>query len=160
MRRWISWVRPPILPLSLSRGVRVTVDRGSMAYSAVTQPRPELRSQPGTPGSMVALVSTRVFPRDTRTDPSAVWTKLGVSASARSSWGARPPGRKKASGIPALYRPAAGDGADRAGARHESWDGNWARDLFQSGKLVQLAVNEWHSSRKRASGLPFWNPVL
>ena len=72
MSRCISWVRPPILPRSLSRGVRVTVERGSMAYSAVTQPRPELRSQPGTPCSMVALVSTRVLPSETSTEPSAV----------------------------------------------------------------------------------------
>ena len=63
MRRWISWVRPPILPRSLSLGVRVTVERGSIEYSAVTQPRPELRSQPGTPCSMVALVRTRVLPK-------------------------------------------------------------------------------------------------
>jgi hypothetical protein len=43
-----------------------------MEYSAVTQPRPELRSQPGTPCSMVALVSTRVLPQETSTEPSAV----------------------------------------------------------------------------------------
>ena len=95
MRRWISWVRPPILPFSLSRGVRVRVERGSMEYSAVTQPRPELRSQAGTPGSMVALQRTRVFPRETRTEPSAVWTKPGARASGRSWSGVRPPGRKK-----------------------------------------------------------------
>ncbi len=47
MRRWISWVRPPILPRSASRAVRVRVARGSMPYSAVTQPRPELRSRAG-----------------------------------------------------------------------------------------------------------------
>ena len=34
MRRWISWVRPPILPRSDSRAVRVRVARGSMPYSA------------------------------------------------------------------------------------------------------------------------------
>jgi hypothetical protein len=97
IRRWISWVRPPILPRSLSRGVRVTVERGSMAYSAVTQPRPELRSQPGTPCSMVALVRTRVLPSETSTEPSAVWTKPGVRESGRSWPGVRPPGRKKGS---------------------------------------------------------------
>src|ERR1035437_9799538 len=65
-----------------------------MECSAVTQPRPELRSQPGTPCSMVALVRTRVFPNETSTEPSAVWTKPGVSESARSWAGVLPPGRK------------------------------------------------------------------
>ncbi len=74
MRRWISWVRPPILPRSASRAVRVRVARGSMPYSAVTQPRPELRSQPGTPCSMVALQRTRVLPDSMRTEPSAMET--------------------------------------------------------------------------------------
>ena len=99
--RWISWVRPPILPRSLSLGVRVTVERGSMEYSAVTQPRPELRSQPGTPCSTVALVRTRVLPSETRTEPSAVWTKLGSSVSGRSWLGGRPPGRKNGAGLAA-----------------------------------------------------------
>jgi hypothetical protein len=45
-----------------------------MPYSAVTQPRPELRIQPGTPVSMVALQRTRVLPVSMRTEPSAVAT--------------------------------------------------------------------------------------
>ncbi len=40
MSRLISWVRPPMRPLTLSRSERVLVARGSMAYSAVTQPVP------------------------------------------------------------------------------------------------------------------------
>src|SRR5208282_5842067 len=80
---------------SLSRGVRVTVERGSIAYSAVTQPRPELRSHPGTPCSTVAQVSTRVLPSATSTEPSAVCTKPGVSVRGRSWAGVLPPGRKK-----------------------------------------------------------------
>ena len=40
MRRWISCVRPVSLPADDSRRVRVCVARGSMEYSAVTQPRP------------------------------------------------------------------------------------------------------------------------
>jgi hypothetical protein len=44
------------------------------AYSAVTQPRPELRSQPGTPCSMVALQRTRVLPASMRTEPSGMAT--------------------------------------------------------------------------------------
>ena len=38
--RWISCVRPETLPVVDSRRVRVEVARGSMEYSAVTQPRP------------------------------------------------------------------------------------------------------------------------
>ena len=38
--REISWVRPPIRPLTDSRSLRVFVARGSIAYSAVTQPWP------------------------------------------------------------------------------------------------------------------------
>src|ERR1035437_4178009 len=66
-----------------------------MEYSAVTQPRPALRSQPGTPCSTVAQVSTRVLPSETSTEPSAVWTKPGVRTSGRSWTGVLPPGRKK-----------------------------------------------------------------
>ena len=40
MSRWISCVRPPTLPADASRVVRVEVARGSMPYSAVTQPLP------------------------------------------------------------------------------------------------------------------------
>ena len=36
--RWISCVRPDCLPRAASRSVRVLVERGSMPYSAVTQP--------------------------------------------------------------------------------------------------------------------------
>ena len=41
--RWISCVRPPTRPDDASRCVRVVVARGSMPYSAVTHPLPELR---------------------------------------------------------------------------------------------------------------------
>ena len=47
--REISWVRPPIRPLTDSRSVRVLVARGSIAYSAVTQPCPVPLRQRGTP---------------------------------------------------------------------------------------------------------------
>jgi len=102
--RWISCVRPPILPFSASRGVRVSVARGSMPYSAVTQPRPELRIQPGTPGSMVALHSTRVWPTSIRTEPSAVATKPGVRRRGRAAWAARPLPRKSSSGRDKVIR--------------------------------------------------------
>ncbi len=49
MRREISWVRPPMRPFTLSRSLRSFVARGSIAYSAVTQPRPLPCSHRGTP---------------------------------------------------------------------------------------------------------------
>ena len=55
IRRWISWVRPDCLPDAASRRPRVWVARGSMPYSAVTQPAPLLRIQPGTLSSRLAV---------------------------------------------------------------------------------------------------------
>ncbi len=46
--RWISWVRPDCLPRAASRSIRVWVERGSIPYSAVTQPRPLPRRKGGT----------------------------------------------------------------------------------------------------------------
>ncbi len=54
-----------------SRWVRSTVARGSMAYSAVTQPSPVPFLNPGTPGSTLAVQCTRVPPIRMRQDPSA-----------------------------------------------------------------------------------------
>ena len=48
IRRWISCVRPDCLPVAASRRVRSEVARGSMPYSAVTQPRPPPFSHGGT----------------------------------------------------------------------------------------------------------------
>ena len=45
--------------------------RGSMPYSAVTQPWPAPRRNGGTPSSMLAVHSTRVAPKLTSTEPSA-----------------------------------------------------------------------------------------
>ena len=69
--RWISCVRPLCLPLAASRRPRVWVARGSMPYSAVTQPEPLPRRKPGTPSSRLAVHSTRVWPKPTRHEPSA-----------------------------------------------------------------------------------------
>ena len=66
--RWISCVRPPTLPALASRCVRVEVARGSMPYSAVTQPLPVLRRNGGTRSSTLA-VQTRAFCRP-RSAPS------------------------------------------------------------------------------------------
>ena len=70
--RWISWVRPEGRPLVTSRGVRLAVARGSMEYSAVTQPLPVLRRNGGTVSSMVAAHSTCVLPTLINAEPSAV----------------------------------------------------------------------------------------
>ena len=69
--REISWVRPPMRPRTDSRSVRVLVEPGSMAYSAVTQPRPEPLRHRGTPSEADATQSTRVRPNSTSTDPAA-----------------------------------------------------------------------------------------
>jgi hypothetical protein len=72
--RWISCVRPPTLPADASRWFRVVVDRGSMPYSAVTQPFPELRRNGGTRSSTLAVQITRVSPASMRTEPSGCFT--------------------------------------------------------------------------------------
>ena len=89
-RRLISWVRPPTLPLTDSRPLRVCVARGSIAYSAVTQPRPEPLRQRGTPSSALAATSTRVRPNSTRHEPSAWSSHPRVSETVRSWSGDRP----------------------------------------------------------------------
>ncbi len=71
IRREISCVRPPILPLTLSRSLRSFVARGSIAYSAVIQPLPLPESQRGTPLVNDAVHSTFVLPNEISADPSA-----------------------------------------------------------------------------------------
>ena len=73
IRRWISWVRPDCLPFAASRAIRVLVERGSMPYSAVTQPEPLPRRKPGTDSSTLAVHNTLVAPNSTSTLPSAWW---------------------------------------------------------------------------------------
>ena len=58
--------------------MRVRVERGSMAYSAVTQPRPWPRSQGGTRSSMLAEQMTFVLPISIKAEPSAKDWKPGV----------------------------------------------------------------------------------
>src|ERR1022692_2603068 len=72
MSRWISCVRPDGRPLVTSRGVRLAVERGSMEYSAVTQPFPLLRRKGGTVSSTVAAHNTCVLPILMSAEPSAV----------------------------------------------------------------------------------------
>ena len=91
--RLISWVRPPILPFTDSRWLRVLVARGSIAYSAVIQPRPLPCRQRGTPCSTLAAHSTRVSPNSIRTDPAGCGCQPRCMRTGRSSSLARPPGR-------------------------------------------------------------------
>ena len=72
--RWISWVRPLGRPRLASRAVRVDVARGSIPYSAVTQPLPAPRRNTGTFSSTLAVQMTRVRPASMRTDPSG-WSR-------------------------------------------------------------------------------------
>ena len=107
MSREISSVRPPIRPLTASRSPRVCVARGSIAYSAVTQPRPLPLRQRGTPSVTLAAHSTRVRPNSTRTEPSAWSSQLRVMVTSRSSSGLlRPSGRDMRASLRAT--PAAG----------------------------------------------------
>ena len=63
-----------------------------MAYSAVTQPRPEPLRQRGTPSVADAAHSTRVPPNSTSTEPAAWSSQLRVIVIGRSSSGLRPSG--------------------------------------------------------------------
>ena len=99
IRRWISCVRPDGRPDFTSRGVRSTVARGSMLYSAVTHPRPDPRTNCGTPGSTVAAQTTRVFPISISAEPSALARKPGVMRTGRNSSAARLSVRIKVIGI-------------------------------------------------------------
>jgi hypothetical protein len=60
MSRLISWVRPPTRPLTDSRSERSWVAAGSIAYSAVSQPRPVPLRQRGTPSVTLAVHITLV----------------------------------------------------------------------------------------------------
>src|SRR6185437_15891858 len=87
INRWISCVRPLGRPFVTSRGVRVLVARGSMEYSAVTHPLPELRRNEGTELSTLAAQSTRVSPTAISAEPSAVLRYPGVMVTGRNWFG-------------------------------------------------------------------------
>jgi hypothetical protein len=57
-------------PFTDSRSLRVFVAEGSIAYSAVTQPKPDPVRQRGTPSVTLAAANTLVLPNSTRTDPA------------------------------------------------------------------------------------------
>src|SRR5690242_19939063 len=89
MSRWISMVRPPCRPRVASRGVRVSVARGIMAYSLVIHPRPHPFINCGTPSSIEAVQITWVSPSRIRAEPSALEITLGVISTGRISAGVR-----------------------------------------------------------------------
>ena len=89
IRRWISWVRPDCLPEDASRRMREPVERGSMPYSAVTQPLPPPRNHGGTRSSREAVHKTWVSPNLTRHDPSACFENPRSRVTARISSGLR-----------------------------------------------------------------------
>src|SRR5580692_1880182 len=93
IRRWISCVLPLGLPLATSRAVLVAVARGSIEYSAVTQPLPVLRRNEGTEDSTLAAQSTCVFPTVISAEPSAVFKYPVAISTGRNSSGRRPSGR-------------------------------------------------------------------
>src|SRR4051812_35464580 len=123
IRREISWVRPPTRPLTDSRSERVLVERGSIAYSQVTQPSPEPLRQRGTPSVTLAVHSTRVSPYSTSTDPSGWRLQFRVIVIGRSWSGVRPSGRGMppslgAAAVPATHGTRAGwRRGTRAGCR-------------------------------------------
>src|SRR3954470_13887076 len=91
--RWISAVRPDGLPWFTSRPERVWVARGSMEYSAVSQPSPESFLKGGTRLSTLAATRTGVSPISIRAEPSAnLRTPVSMRIGRRAST-ARPPGR-------------------------------------------------------------------
>ena len=92
IRRWISCVRPRRGP-STSRGVRWDVARGSIEYSAVTQPLPVSRRKCGIEFSTLAAQRTCVLPNVISAEPSAVFKQPGEISTDRISSGARPSGR-------------------------------------------------------------------
>src|SRR5699024_3082881 len=86
----ISWVRPPTLPRTDSRPERSWVAAGSIAYSAVSHPRPEPLRHRGTPSVTLAVHMTRVCPKVTRTDPAGCEVNPRVMVTSRRSASPRP----------------------------------------------------------------------
>ena len=93
IRRWISCVRPEGWPTVASRRVRSVVARGSMPYSAVTQPRPCPLSHGGMRSSTLAVQLTCVLPNLMRQEPSACIDTARSMETRRSSSGLRLEGR-------------------------------------------------------------------
>ena len=84
MSRWISAERPLSFSLEMSRRDRSRLARGSMEYSAVTQPSPSGTWRGGL-SSTLAVHSTWVLPQRIRQEPSANLLILGTISTGRSS---------------------------------------------------------------------------
>ena len=97
--RWISVERPEGRPRVTSRRLRVGVAEGSMAYSAVAQPRPLSIRKGGTRLSSVAEASTRVSPTSIRAEPSANFCTPVVIVTGRMASAARPWARRGDCGV-------------------------------------------------------------
>ena len=69
--------------------MRSPVEAGSIAYSAVTQPRPRPFIHRGTSSAIEAVQMTRVSPIEISAEPSAVRTKPGSISTGRRSAGER-----------------------------------------------------------------------
>src|SRR5690606_38974605 len=140
MRREISCVRPPILPFTDSRWLRSFVARGSIAYSAVTQPSPDPLRQRGTPSVNDAAHSTRVRPNSTSTLPSAWSSQWRVMVTGRSWSGGRPSARTTDAEVPeesgVVMAPTLATAPGRR-ARLDGVDGARARDVERA--VVDLA---------------------
>src|SRR5690606_18219788 len=85
IRRCISLVLPPILPLEDSLTVLLWVERGNREYSAVNQPVFCPRKKGGTFSSTDTLHKTFVSPISMKTEPSAYLVKFLVIFIGRSS---------------------------------------------------------------------------
>jgi hypothetical protein len=110
MSRWISCVRPLCLPFAASRAERVWVLRGSMPYSAVTQPLAFPRRCGGTRSSTEQVTRTQVWPMRTSAEPSACRDTPGVMVSGRRSSGPRSKERMDGRGSFAQRRPGWSNG--------------------------------------------------
>ena len=90
----LNFERAATLPAAGRLSVRALVrGPGSIPYSAVTQPRPELRNQGGTRSSRLAVHRTCVSPNRAMHDPSACFENPGSRTISRSSSARRPDGR-------------------------------------------------------------------
>src|SRR5512143_729300 len=95
MSRCISCVRPPTLPTVDSRLILCPELRGSIPYSAVSQPLPLPFRKGGTDSSRVAVQSTFVSPTSISTEPSACFMYFLVILTGLISPGFLPSNRIK-----------------------------------------------------------------
>src|SRR5262245_5139408 len=152
--RWISLVRPSVLP-ERSRGFRLSVEAGSIPYSAVIHPCPFPSSHWGTECSMLTVQRTRVSPNETRTDPGVFARKRRWNDTGRSWSAARPSDRGTflfllgRSGAGLLGLPLLGQVVDELRQLERAVDRVVAheRDLRRVADAEPLAEERLHESR-------------